>query len=155
MKLIAPRYSATLDGDFVLFIVGMRINRLCAIHIWPAILLRALRIIRSATPGANGLLSREIVISGKGIALITYWDDFDQWEEFGNSDNHHRSSWKYFYERVINSKAVGLWHELYSIKQGEYQTIYMQMPPKGLSRSKEARISENPPSKAHDRMNPR
>lgn len=33
-KVIAGRYAAEIEGPFVVFIIGMRINRLWAVHKW-------------------------------------------------------------------------------------------------------------------------
>ncbi|MFD2699575.1 monooxygenase family protein [Paenibacillus shunpengii] len=36
-KVIHGRYTAEMEGPFVVFIIGMRINRLLAFHKWVAV----------------------------------------------------------------------------------------------------------------------
>ena len=33
-KIFAGRYSATIEGPFVVFLIGMRVNQLWALHKW-------------------------------------------------------------------------------------------------------------------------
>jgi len=34
VKVIPGRYTARMEGDFVVFLIGMRVNRLWAVHKW-------------------------------------------------------------------------------------------------------------------------
>ena len=36
-KIFAGRFAAQMEGSFVVFIIGMRVNRLLAIHKWPCV----------------------------------------------------------------------------------------------------------------------
>ena len=38
------------------------------------------------------------------------------------------------YNRAIGTRGdVGIWHETYVVKAGEYETVYANMPPFGLA----------------------
>jgi hypothetical protein len=49
------RYSAALDGDFVVFLIGMQIRKPWAVHTWLPVFVATRQMLRELTP-ADGLL---------------------------------------------------------------------------------------------------
>jgi hypothetical protein len=47
----------------------------------------------------------------------------------------HLTAWKNFNKKVGNNDAVGIYHETYQIKKGNYESIYGIMPHYGLGKA--------------------
>ena len=68
--------------------------------------------------------------------MVQYWRSFEQLEAYARSrDANHWPAWVAFNKRVGSSRGdVGIWHETYLIKPGQYESIYSGMPPFGLGK---------------------
>ena len=67
---------------------------------------------------------------GRNIISIQYWESFTKLEHFARSkDLTHLPEWKKFMKKVGTNGEVGIWHETYIIKKGQYENIYANMPP--------------------------
>jgi hypothetical protein len=123
--------SAQIEGDFVVFVIGMRINKPWKPHKWLPVFLAMPRMLRElrAQPESGFLGS----ISA-GMLLVQYWRSFDHLERYARSRDHvHWPAWVAFNKRTAASRGdVGIWHETYCVRAGEYEAIYSGMPPYGL-----------------------
>ena len=45
----------------------------------------------------------------------------------------HKTMWKRFYELVKMDGDIGIWHETFTVREGEYEAIYGNMPRFGLA----------------------
>jgi len=70
---------------------------------------------------------------------VQYWRSFDLLESYAkNKDCVHLPAWKAFNQSIKNSQGdVGIWHETYLVRSGDYETIYSGMPPFGLGAATE------------------
>jgi len=68
--------------------------------------------------------------------IVQYWRSFEHLEAYARSQDHqHWPAWVAFNKRMANSREdVGIWHETYLVRAGEYEAIYSGMPPYGLGR---------------------
>lgn len=127
------RYSAQIDGDFVVFLIGARINRL-----W-----RALTFVPIAR--AMGRMQQELLDNpdigclhienwiGRTSISVQYWRSFEHLEAYArNPDAEHLPAWRDFNRRVRDNGEIGIWHETYKVRAGEYESIYGNMPQFGL-----------------------
>ena len=132
--VIGERMSAQMNGEFVVFLIGIRINKLWKVHKWAPMLLAMPRMIRElqAHP-ESGFLGH----NGLGKVIVQYWRSFDHLEAYArNHDAGHWPAWVAFNKRVGKSRGdVGIWHETYLIKPGQYEAIYSGMPPFGLGKA--------------------
>ena len=66
-----------------------------------------------------------------------YWRSFEHLEAYARSQDHtHLPAWVEFHKRVgASSGDVGIWHETYLVREGEYEAIYAGMPPFGLGKA--------------------
>ncbi len=66
--------------------------------------------------------------------IVQYWRSFEHLEAYARSKEHaHLPAWKSFNQAVGRSRGdVGIWHETYKVKAGEYEGIYSGMPAFGL-----------------------
>jgi hypothetical protein len=126
--------AGQLDGDFVVFLIGMRINRPWKLHKWLPVFLAMPRMLKELEGRpASGFLG---AIVGFKV-IVQYWRSFEQLEAFArNADELHWPAWVAFNKRSGNSRGdVGLWHETYQVRAGEYEAIYSGMPPIGLGKA--------------------
>lgn len=130
-SIIPGRMTAEIDGDFVVFLIGMRINKPWKVHKWLPVFLAMPRILRElrARPdsGCLGTMSA-------GMMIVQYWRSFDDLERYARShDQQHWPAWVAFNKRTASSRGdVGIWHETYCVARGQYETVYSGMPPTGL-----------------------
>ena len=60
-------------------------------------------------------------------------DSFEQLDRFARATGEpDLPTWKWFDDAVRASGDVGIWHETYKVRAGEYECIYIDMPPVGL-----------------------
>jgi Domain of unknown function (DUF4188) len=134
------RWSASIDGDFVVFLIGARLQ---ATH--P---LRSLRDLGGLKRGMQGMLAYlgqhpekgflGFQQLGLGTVNVQYWRSFEHLERFAkDEDDPHLRAWRAYWKRVGRSDRTGIWHETYLVRAGEYETIYGNMPPFGLGRATE------------------
>jgi len=132
-SIIPARMTARIEGDFVVFLIGMRINKPLKIHRWYPIASAMPRMLREVTEGApqNGFLG--FTQLGR-FALVQYWRDFASLEAYAQDQNHlHQPAWAAFNRAARDARGdVGIWHGTYLIKDGQYESIYSGMPPTGL-----------------------
>ena len=136
MPSIHPgRFSAQIDGPFVVFLIGMRVNRLWAVHKWLPVARAMGPMVRELlTHPELGLLHADTYLYWRGAALVQYWRSFEQLEQFArNPALAHLDAWKRFNQAVGADGSVGIWHESFLVQQGQYETVYGNMPRRGLA----------------------
>jgi len=132
-KVVDKRVTAQLEGGFVVFLIGMRINKPWKLHKWVPVFLAMPRMLKEleAHP-ESGFLGH----SGLGRIIVQYWRSFEHLEAYARAkDKQHWPAWVDFNRRIGNSRSdVGIWHETYLIKPGQYEAVYSGMPPTGLGK---------------------
>lgn len=136
--VIPDRMTAQIDGDFVVFLIGMRINRPWKIRNWLPTFLEMPKMLKEleAAPDDVGFLGHNGLSLG---VIVQYWRSFDHLEAYARSPDHrHFPAWKAFNKRMRASRGdVGIWHETYLVRDGMYEAVYSGMPPFGLARASE------------------
>jgi hypothetical protein len=130
------RVTATLEGDFVVFMIGMRFNKLWAIHKWLPVFLAMPKMLKELYSNKElGLLHHEMWF-GRTVILVQYWRSKEQLLAYAkNRDAEHLPAWKDFNKAVGSNGYVGIWHETYQATNGTYENIYANMPPFGLGKA--------------------
>jgi hypothetical protein len=135
MPSVMPhRMSAQIDGDFVVFLIGMRINKPWKLHKWLPVFLAMPRMLKELeSRPESGFLG---AIFGQKV-IVQYWRSFEHLEAYARSrDGQHWPAWVAFNKRSGSSRGdVGIWHETYLVSAGRYEAIYSGMPPFGLGRA--------------------
>ncbi len=157
MPTVYPgRHSTRIEGPFVVFIIGLRINRLLAVNKW-------LPVARAMGPMLNelyadpslGLLAAFPSFYWRGVMLTQYWRSFDQLIDYAQSRNAaHLPAWKAFNQKVGTDGTVGIWHETYQVSAGKYECVYANMPAFGLALSGGFQPAEGHLRDARSRMRP-
>jgi hypothetical protein len=134
-KIIKRRVTAEIEGDFVVFIIGMRVNKLWKVWKWWPTFVAMPRMIRELerTPESGFLGARAYFSGPRRPTVIQYWRSFEHLESYARSkDGAHWPAWVAFNRRIGSSGDVGIWHETYLVPAGSYECVYGNMPPTGL-----------------------
>jgi hypothetical protein len=132
------RLAPEIEGDFVVFLIGMRVNRPWKVHRWLPVFLAMPRMLRELSQHPEmGLLGyRQHLANPLAPMVLQYWRSFEQLEAFSRSkDSTHFPAWVKFNRSVGSNGDVGIWHETYRVSAGQYEGIYNNMPPFGLGRA--------------------
>ena len=130
------RMTAHLEGDFVVFLIGMRFNQPWKVHKWLPVLLAMPKMLKELYANPHlGLIHHEMWIS-RTVVLVQYWRSMDQLLEYAKSkDAEHLPAWRRYNRAVGKDGSVGVWHETYLAKPGTYENVYVNMPAFGLGKA--------------------
>jgi Monooxygenase af470-like len=133
-NVIPARMTHDYDGDLVVFLIGMRINKPWRPDLWLPVF--------SAMPGMlaellkdkeSGLLGYRLTFGAGGPLVVQYWNSHGKLYRYASDRNAaHRPAWAAFNRRARKAPgAVGIWHETYVVERAE--SIYVGMPVAGLA----------------------
>ena len=130
------RLTASLDGDFVVFLIGLRINKPLHIHKWLPVVQAMPRMLTELYRQPElGFLHAESWFSRTTI-MVQYWRSMDQLLAYAkNRTAEHLPAWQAFNKAVGTDGTVGIWHETYAASPGSHENVYVNMPPFGLGRA--------------------
>jgi hypothetical protein len=136
-KVEAKRVTARIEGDFVVFLIGMRVNKGWKPHKWLPVFLAMPKMIRELERRPESGFLGHIMSFG---VIVQYWRSFEHLEAYARDQNQsHWPAWVDFNKRVGASRGdVGIWHETYRVRAGEYETVYSGMPMFGLAKASTA-----------------
>lgn len=127
------RKMAVPNEDVVVFVIGIRVNRLRSIRQWwptfnamPA-MLKELYANREL-----GFLSHEMSIGWRSVTLIQYWRSSDALLQYAQGATHLKA-WRAFNQKARSSEVVGIFHETYEVRN--YETMYVNLPTRGLGKA--------------------
>ena len=135
MPAIVPsRMTHEHDGDLVVFLIGMRVNRPWRPDLWLPVfgVMPTMLAELSRDPG-SGLLGYRILLGAGGPTVVQYWSSTEKLYAYASApEQEHRPAWTAFNRRARKAPgAVGIWHETYVVEQAE--SIYVGTPPMGLA----------------------
>ena len=135
-RIIAERMTAELDGEVIVFLIGMRINRGWKLHKWLPVARAMPRMLRELERNPDaGFLGFHTWLGNPTITL-QYWRSFEHLERYAkDAARQHRSAWASFNRAVANNGDVGIWHETYRVRPGDFECVYNNMPLFGLARA--------------------
>lgn len=134
-KTINQRMTVNLEGDFVVFLIGMRINRWWKLHKWiPVAKAMPKMLIELSQKPESGFLGFQMY-GGLPPVIVQYWKSFEQLEAYAKDrSGQHYPAWKAFNTKIRSNGDVGIWHETYKVRDGEFECIYNNMPRYGLGK---------------------
>ena len=132
----AERLAAEIEGDFVVFLIGMRVNSLFRVHRWLPVAMAMPRMLKELQQRPElGLLHYEIW-AGRTTLVVQYWRSVEQLLDYAtNKQAAHLPAWRAFNRAVGTSGTVGIWHETYCISAGRFESVYVNMPEFGLGKA--------------------
>ncbi len=127
--------TARIDGDFVVFLIGMRINQPLALRKWLGVLRAMPRMIRELHAHPElGFLGAENWF-GRTSLMLQYWRSPEALMAYAKArDGAHLPAWKDFNRRIGSDGSVGIWHETYLVRSDGHESVYINMPEFGLGR---------------------
>jgi hypothetical protein len=130
------RMTAKMEGDFVVFLIGMRINKPLAVHKYLPVLNAMPKMLTELyTRPELGFIHHEMWFS-RTIILTQYWRSMEQLIDYAkNKDSAHLPAWQAFNKAVGTDGSVGIWHETYKASPGTYENVYVNMPAFGLGKA--------------------
>jgi hypothetical protein len=138
-EIFPGRYTAHMEGSFVVFLIGMRVNRVFAFRKW-------LQVARAMPPMLEelsrnkelGFLSGETLLNWRGVTSLQYWKSFEHLNAYANARNaSHLPAWAAFNRAIGGDGTVGIWHETYVVEPQHSETVYANMPLWGLAHAGE------------------
>lgn len=134
--VIQKRMSGRMDGEFVVFVIGMRINRWWKWWQWLRVALAMPRMLRELRANPQlGFLGAEQWF-GRTTVMVSYWRSMEQLMAYAHSRNAaHLPAWRAFNRAVGTNGDVGIWHETFRVRPGDYESVYANMPSFGLGRA--------------------
>jgi hypothetical protein len=156
MGVRAGRWTHEHDGGgVVVFLIGMRVNRLRAVRSWWPVAQAMPRMLAElrADP-ALGLLGVTSTVQGRGALSVQYWRDLESLLAYAHgSDHEHRPAWRAFNQLAREAGgAVGIWHETLVVPAGAHESVYVDMPEQGLPAALGGHPVEPSRSSTRDRL---
>ncbi len=134
-EIFTGRYTTENDQDIVVFLIGMRINKRLAIQKWLPVFMAMPGMIRELYQNKNlGFISLESFFGLRTTVMIQYWRSTEELMAYAKGNNHLKA-WKEFNQKIGNNDAVGIYHETYVVRKGEYESVYGNMPLYGLAKA--------------------
>ncbi|MUK89224.1 DUF4188 domain-containing protein [Ornithinibacillus sp. L9] len=132
-EVFTGRYTCENEKDIVVFIIGMRINKIWAIHKWLPVLKAMPPMIRELYTNKDlGFLAAENFGSPRRTLMVQYWRSSEDLMSYAKGAKHLKA-WKEFNRKVGNNDAVGIYHETYILPAKNYESVYGNMPHFGLA----------------------
>jgi hypothetical protein len=142
------RFTAEVEDDFVVFLIGSQVHRPLRFRQWLPVA-RAMATMQReiADHPEIGCLHIENFGALRNIS-VQYWRSFEDLERFARSDDwSHLEAWRQFNRLIRDSGDLGIWHETYLVRAGDFETMYGNMPRFGLAAAG-GHVPIGPPSTA-------
>jgi Monooxygenase af470-like len=133
-KVIEGRQTASYEGDLVVFLIGMRLNKLRAFRTWIPVARAMGPMLRELMRDPDsGLLGFRQFMTWRGVTMVQYWSSVENLQAFANDPGRtHRPAWLRFFKDAYAGGSTGIWHETYVVPAGAYESIYGNMSLLGL-----------------------
>lgn len=130
------KLTAQIEGEFVVFLIGMRINQFWKVHKWlPVVRAMGRMLPELYRQPSLGLLHHEMWF-GRTLILVQYWRSMDQLMDYAKArDSQHLPAWQAFNKAIGTDGSVGIWHETYQAGPGTHENVYVNMPPFGMGKA--------------------
>jgi hypothetical protein len=130
------RMTAKMEGDFVVFLIGMRINKPLMVHRIVPVFAAMPKMLKELYKQPElGFIHHEMWFS-RTIILLQYWRSIEQLLDYAKrKDSAHLPAWKAFNNAIGTDGTVGIWHETYKAGTGTYENVYVNMPAFGLGKA--------------------
>ena len=138
MALQPGRWTAELEGDFVVFLIGAAVHDpAVATEVGGLLMAMADMLDELEADPSKGLLGyTRHGEPGMGV-LVQYWRSFEALEAYArNPDARHAPVWLAWNRLGSEDRGgAGIWHETFKVSAGNYEAIYQNMPALGLQKA--------------------
>jgi hypothetical protein len=127
------RCAAQSDQPFVVFLVGMRVNRIFAFGSWRRISATMHPMIAELKPDSLlGLLPARFFLDWRGVGLLQDSLSFERLDACAHARKAaHLPAGAEFNRSIGGNGSAGIWQETYTAA-GQYESMYDRMPRFGL-----------------------
>jgi Domain of unknown function (DUF4188) len=134
--LIKERITVANDQELIVFLIGMRVNKVWKVQKWVPVAAAMTRMLRELNEHPEmGFLGVQMTLNFPTTFMIQYWRSFEDLAVYaGNKNAVHLPAWREFNRKAASNGDVGIWHETYRVPAGHYEAIYNNMPEFGLGR---------------------
>lgn len=152
--IIPRRMCAEVEGEFVLFLIGLRLNRPGKLHRWLPVMRAMPRMLQELEQRPElGLLHHRMHVGLRSGMLVQYWRSHALLEAYATArDKAHLPAWRAFNRAVGTNGDVGIWHETYLVGPGRYESVYVNMPAFGLGLAGTLREATGPRATGQGRL---
>lgn len=140
--------------EVVVFVIGMRINRLRKVRSWWPAFVGMPRMLRELAEADRGLLGAHTLWAGRLFLTIQYWRSAEELGAYARDASlSHAPAWGAFNKRAAATGDVGIFHETYVVPSDRVESLYGNMTEFGLAAALGSveRGSRNPTT-AHRRL---
>ena len=134
-EVFPGRFTARAPEEAgAVFLIGMRINTLRGLPKALPVIQAMPRMLKFlATHPESGMLGFHNWF-GRTTILLSYWRTAADVQRFASDpDAPHAPAWREFNKKIGASPHVGVWHELYTIRPGDSEGVYVNMPRFGMA----------------------
>ena len=132
-KVFPGRFTGRYpEGANALFLLGLRVNSWRGVVPAGQVSMSMTRMLKhlSEHPEA-GLLGFSNWL-GRTTVLVSYWRSAADVQRFASDPQApHLAAWRRYAQGA--GPELGVWHELYTIRPGDYESVYANMPAFGLA----------------------
>ena len=122
--------------DVVVFVIGMRINRLRKVRSWWPAFVGMPTMLRELEKADRGLLGVESFWAGRVLLTIQYWRSAEELGAYArDASMSHAPAWGVFNKHAAATGDVGVFHETYVVPSDRIETLYGNMTAFGLARA--------------------
>ena len=123
-------------GDVVVFVIGMRINRLRKVRSWWPSFVGMPRMLRELATADRGLLGVHTFWAGRVLLTVQYWRSAEELGAYArDASMSHAPAWGSFNKQAAATGDVGIFHETYVVPSDRIETVYGNMPLFGLGKA--------------------
>lgn len=153
-NIIAKRMTARVDGAFVVFLIGMRVNKPWKFWRWAPVAAAMPRMLVELSQRPElGLLHARTHFGFPNVLVVQYWRSFEHLHRYAvDGDASHLPAWRDFNRAIASNGDVGIWHETYLVSEGAYECVYNNMPRFGLGMAGEPEPALGPRKSAKGRL---
>jgi hypothetical protein len=143
--------------EAVLFVIGMRFNRLRKVRSWWPVFVGMPKMLKELEEHPEeGLLHARSYFSGRQLMVLQYWRSAEDLGRYAKDMGRaHAPAWAAFNKSgAAASGDVGIFHETYIVPREGIESRYANMPQTGLAAAFAAlpRSQRTRRSKADDRL---
>ncbi|MCB9689130.1 MAG: DUF4188 domain-containing protein [Alphaproteobacteria bacterium] len=151
--MLPSRLTVSPDERFVVFLIGMRVNRPWMVPAIWAIAAGMQRMLGELERNPEAGLLRAESWFGRTTISVQYWRSEEHLLAYAHDkEREHTSTWAAWSKRLGLDGAIGIWHETYVVSPGGYECVYVHMPPFGLGGALPRVPADGPLSTARRRL---
>ncbi|MDH5326388.1 MAG: DUF4188 domain-containing protein [Gammaproteobacteria bacterium] len=139
------RMVPDIAPGFVVFIFGIRINKIWMLHKWIPVVRSFKRMLSELQEHPEWGLLHFDYWSGNPRVSVQYWRSYDDLLGYARDKGaRHFPAWFNFNNEISGSGAVGLWHETFVVQEGSFEAVYKNVPALGMGKAGGLKLRDGP-----------